>query len=88
MPAPVTQIVNVRVLLFASYADRLGLDSVRVALPALATVADALDHVRSLPGGEQIPPRTLCAVNLAHVGLDAPLAEGDELALLPPLAGG
>lgn len=88
MPAPVTQIVNVRVLLFASYADRLGLDSVRVALPALATVADALDHVRSLPGGEQIPPRPLCAVNLAHVGLDAPLAEGDELALLPPLAGG
>ena len=88
MPAPVTQIVNVRVLLFASYADRLGLDSVRVALPALATVADALDHVRSLPGGEQIPPRPLCAVNLAHVGHDAPLAEGDELALLPPLAGG
>ena len=88
MPAPITQIVNVRVLLFASYADRLGLDSVRVALPALATVADALDHVRSLPGGEQIPPRPLCAVNLAHVGLDAPLAEGDELALLPPLAGG
>ena len=88
MPAPVTQIVNVRVLLFASYADRLGLESVRVALPALATVADALEHVRSLPGGEQIPPRPLCAVNLAHAGLDTRLAEGDEVALLPPLAGG
>jgi molybdopterin converting factor small subunit len=88
MPAPTTQIVNVRVLLFASYADRLGLESVRVALPALATVADALEHVRSLPGGEQIPPRPLCAVNLAHTGLDARLAEGDEVAILPPLAGG
>jgi molybdopterin converting factor small subunit len=54
----------------------------------MATVADALDHVRSLPGGEQIPPRPLCAVNLAHVGLDTRLAEGDEVALLPPLAGG
>ena len=88
MPAPTTPIVNVRVLLFASYADRLGLESVRVALPALATVADALDHVRSLPGGEQIPPRPLCAVNLAHAGLATRLAEGDEVALLPPLAGG
>jgi molybdopterin converting factor small subunit len=88
MPAPITQIVNVQVLLFASYADRLGLESVRVALPALATVADALDHVRSLPGGQQIPPRPLCAVNLAHAALDTRLTEGDEVAVLPPLAGG
>jgi molybdopterin converting factor small subunit len=44
--------------------------------------------VRSLPGGEQIPPRPLCAVNLTHAGLDTRLAEGDEVALLPPLAGG
>ena len=88
MPSPTTRIVNIRILLFASYAERLGLESVRVALPALATVADALDHVRSLPGGEQIPPRPLCAVNLSHAALDTRLAEGDEVALLPPLAGG
>jgi molybdopterin converting factor small subunit len=88
MPSPTTQIVHVRVLLFASYAEGLGLDTVRVALPALATVADALDHVRALPGGEQIPARPLCAVNLAHAPLDTLLAEGDEVALLPPLAGG
>ncbi|CAN5709561.1 hypothetical protein BH24GEM1_BH24GEM1_16990 [soil metagenome] len=88
MPAPTTQLVNVRVLLFASYADRLGLESVRVALPVSATVADALDHVRSLPGGERIPPRPLCAVNLAHASLGTRLTEGDEVALLPPMAGG
>jgi len=88
MPSPSTQIVNVRVLLFAGYAERLGLETVRVALPAIATVADALDHVRSLPGGEQIPPKPLCAVNLTHAPLDTPLSEGDEVALLPPLAGG
>jgi molybdopterin converting factor small subunit len=88
MPSPATQIVNVRVLLFASYAERLGLETLRVALPALATVADALDHLRSLPGGEQIPPKPLCAVNLTHARLDTRLAEGDEVALLPPLAGG
>ncbi|HVK00919.1 MAG TPA: MoaD/ThiS family protein [Gemmatimonadales bacterium] len=88
MPSPSTQIVNVRVLLFAGYAERLGLETVRVALPAIATVADALDHVRSLPGGEQIPPKPLCAVNLTHAPLDTRLSEGDEVALLPPLAGG
>jgi molybdopterin converting factor small subunit len=88
MPAPTTQIVNVRVLLFAGYAERLGLDTVRVALPALATVADALEYVRSLPGGERIPPKPLCAVNLSHAALDTPLSEGDEVAVLPPLAGG
>ena len=88
MPSPITRIVNIRVLLFASYAERLGLESVRVALPALATVADALERLRSLPGGEQLPPRPLCAVNLTHAALDTPLSEGDELAVLPPLAGG
>lgn len=88
MPSPTTRLVNVRVLLFASYAERLGLETVRVALPALATVADALEHLRSLPGGERLPPRPLCAVNLAHAALDTPLAEGDEVAVLPPLAGG
>jgi molybdopterin converting factor small subunit len=88
MPAPTTQIVNVRILLFASYAERLGLETVRVALPALATVADALHHVRSLPGGDRIPPHPLCAVNLSHAPLETRLAEGDEVALLPPLAGG
>jgi molybdopterin converting factor small subunit len=88
MPSPTTRIVNVRVVLLASYAERLGLESVRVALPVLSTVADALDHVRSLPGGDRIPPRPLCAVNLSHAALDTPLREGDEVALLPPLAGG
>jgi molybdopterin converting factor small subunit len=88
MPSPTTQIVNVRVLLFAGYAERVGLETVRVALPALATVADALEHIRSLPGGDRIPPRPLCAVNLTHAALDRRLAEGDEVAVLPPLAGG
>ena len=88
MPAPTTQIMHVRVLLFASYAERLGLEDIRVALPALATVRDALDHLRALPGGDTIPARPLCAVNLSHADLDTPLTQGAELAVLPPLAGG
>jgi molybdopterin converting factor small subunit len=79
---------RVQILLFASYAERLGLDRLEAALPSAATVADALDYLRALPGGADLPPRPLCARNLAHVSTDAPLVDGDELAVLPPLAGG
>jgi molybdopterin converting factor small subunit len=79
---------RVRILLFASYAERLGLERLEAALPPDATVADALDYLRALPGGAELPTRPLCARNLAHVSTDARLADGDELAVLPPLAGG
>jgi molybdopterin converting factor small subunit len=81
-------ITKVQILLFASYAERLGFERVEAALPSGATVADALDYLRALPGGSDLPPRPLCARNLAHVRTDVTLADGDELAVLPPLAGG
>ncbi|MGH2707991.1 MAG: MoaD/ThiS family protein [Actinomycetota bacterium] len=87
MPATSSNL-TVRVLLFASYAERLGLDTIDLTLPAPATVGAVLEHVRSLPGGDRLPARPLCALNLSHVGPDAALAGGDEVAILPPLAGG
>ena len=51
---------SIRVLLFASYAERLGLESVEVRLPLPATVREVLDRVRSLPGGNELP-RDPCA---------------------------
>jgi molybdopterin synthase sulfur carrier subunit len=47
-----------------------------------------LERLRRLPGGERLPPKPLCALNLSHVSPDARLSGGDELAVLPPLAGG
>ncbi len=88
MPATAAPTLTVRVLLFASYADALGFDALNLSLEAPATVADVLARLRSLPGGERLPPRPLCALNLTHVRSDAPLSGGDELAVLPPLAGG
>ena len=88
MPASAAPSLTVRVLLFASYADTLGSDSVELSLEQPATVGDALERLRALPGGERLPPRPLCALNLMHVRSDAPLSGGDELAILPPLAGG
>lgn len=80
--------LTVRVLLFASYAETLGLDTVELALEHPATVGDALARLRALPGGERLPPKPLCALNLSQTGVDAPLSRGDELAVLPPLSGG
>jgi molybdopterin synthase sulfur carrier subunit len=88
MPSTAAPALTVRVLLFASYADTLGFESVELCLEAPATVADALDRLRALPGGNRLPPRPLCALNLTHVKPDASLSGGDELAILPPLAGG
>jgi molybdopterin converting factor small subunit len=79
---------TVRILLFAGYAERMGLESLDLSVAPGTTVAAVLARVRALPGGELVPPRPLCAVNLSHVSLDAVVEPGDEIAILPPLAGG
>jgi sulfur-carrier protein len=80
--------ITVRVLLFASYSDVLGLDSLELTIENPATAGDALNRLRSLPGGERLPAKPLCALNLRHVDTATGLSDGDELAILPPLAGG
>jgi molybdopterin synthase sulfur carrier subunit len=88
MPSAAASTLTVRVLLFASYAETMGCDAVELALDSPATVDDAVERLRSLPGGERLPLRPLCALNLTQAAGDAPLSAGDELAILPPLAGG
>jgi len=80
--------MNVTVLLFASYADALGTDQIDLVLAAGSTVADAIRHVGTLPGAERVPPSPLVAVNERYTALDKQLAPGDEIALIPPVAGG
>jgi molybdopterin converting factor small subunit len=88
MPTAATSTVTVQVLLFASYAETLGLDSIALTFESPPTVREVLQQLRALPGGEKLPPKPLCAVNLAHASPDQTLSHGDELAVLPPLAGG
>jgi molybdopterin converting factor small subunit len=77
-----------RVLLFARYADLLGSPEVRVSIPENASVSDLIAAVRQLPGGEALPAQPMVAVNLAHAAMSTPVRPGDDVALLPPLAGG
>ncbi|HEY7568884.1 MAG TPA: MoaD/ThiS family protein [Gemmatimonadaceae bacterium] len=80
--------MRVGLRLFASYADALGTRSLDVTLADGATVRDALAYVRALPGASALPPAPLMAVNAEYAPLDQPLSHGDEVALIPPVAGG
>ncbi len=80
---------TVRVRFFARYAELVGREETALAISFPATVGDVIRRVRALvPGGEGLPERPLAAVNSKHVKLDASVEDGDEVALLPPLAGG
>lgn len=79
----------VRLKFFARYAELVGVDERELALELPASVADVVRRAREeIPGADGIPERPLVAVNMRHVQLDARVADGDEVALLPPLAGG
>lgn len=81
--------IRVKMRLFAQYAELLGIQQWDVELPEGATVADAVSALRrQMPAAAQLPQRPLAARNLTHVLPTQRLADGDELALLPPLAGG
>ena len=79
--------MNVRVLVFASYAEALGRGELDVELPAGATVADCVAKIRRGTGAG-VPPAPLVAVNRRYARADRALLEGDEVALIPPVAGG
>ena len=80
--------MTVTVLLFASYADALGMRSLSLDVTANTTVLDVVSHVRALPGAERLPARPLVAVNEAYAKADRVLRAGDEIAIIPPVAGG
>ncbi|OLB06024.1 MAG: hypothetical protein AUH06_08420 [Gemmatimonadetes bacterium 13_2_20CM_69_27] len=80
---------TIRVRFFARYAELVGRAEAAVAVSLPATVGDVVRRVREqLPGARAIPERPLAAVNLHHAKLDASVGDGDEVALLPPIAGG
>lgn len=80
---------TVQVRFFASYAELVGRSATAVSVTLPATVGDVVRLVREgLPGARALPERPLAAVNLKHVKLDAPVRDGDEVAFLPPIAGG
>ena len=80
--------MTITVLLFASYAEALRTHSLVIELDRGATVQDAVNHVRAIPGAEKIPGKPLVAVNERYAKQDRALVSGDTVAIIPPVAGG
>jgi molybdopterin converting factor subunit 1 len=76
------------VQVFASFADLLGAQQVEIALPEAATVDDVLAAVRELPGGRNLPGQLRIAINRDFASPHQSVNPKDELALIPPVAGG
>lgn len=79
--------MELNVLLFASWAEALGGSSVRLTLPAGATVADVLAAATARAAGRGLP-RPLVSVNRKYARGDVRVNAGDEVAIIPPVAGG
>jgi molybdopterin converting factor small subunit len=79
--------MTVRVLLFASWADALGSRAVDVDVADDASAGDVLFALEARGAGRSLP-RPALAVNRCIVPLHARIAPGDEVAIIPPVAGG
>jgi molybdopterin converting factor subunit 1 len=80
--------MQVRILLFAQYRDEAGAGELVLDLPAGATAQDAVTALRGRRPSAALPARPVVAVNMNYAALSDVLRDGDELALLPPVAGG
>jgi MoaE-MoaD fusion protein len=76
--------VRVVVRLFAGLRERAGSGERELDLPSGATVADVWS---ALALGDE-PAGLLYAVNKRYADRSRPLADGDEVALIPPVSGG
>src|SRR5712664_3109724 len=80
--------MNVRVRLFASAREAAGVGHLLLEVPSGTTVQGAIAAIsKDHPLVGEIRQMVI-ARNRDYVGLDAPLADGDELALIPPVSGG
>jgi molybdopterin synthase sulfur carrier subunit len=79
--------MTLRVLLFASWADALGTRAIDVDVSDHATAGDVLAALQSRSAGAELP-RPALAVNRCLVPRHTRIALGDEVAIIPPVAGG
>jgi molybdopterin synthase catalytic subunit len=81
--------MKVTVLYFAVFRERIGRDEEALELPAGARVRDALEALAARHAAiGALRGKFRVAVNQDFTDDDHALADGDELALIPPVAGG
>lgn len=81
--------ITIRLRYLARYAELLGVESEELAFDGAPTVGEVVAAVKARHlAASQLPPKPLCAVNFRQALWGDSVAAGDEVALLPPVAGG
>jgi molybdopterin synthase sulfur carrier subunit len=79
----------VTIRLFARLREMAGGAELRRKLPDGATARTAWDALaEEFPGFDDYSRAVSCAVNQEYARMTTPLADGDEVAFLPPVSGG
>ncbi len=81
--------MRIRVLFFAAYRELVGQGFHEVTLSPGSTVGELLQELWALGDPFQhLPAAPVVAVNRAFASTDTRLSDGDEVAFIPPVAGG
>lgn len=81
--------MDIRLRYFAALREITGRERDDLSLPPAATVATARDLLaHRYPAAAPLLARCVAARNRAFATDDTPLAAGDEVVFLPPMAGG
>lgn len=81
--------MEVRTLFFAAYRDAVGAPELAVEVPEGATVGDLVQRLRSRGAPfDALPVAPAVAVNRSYAREGHVLSSGDEVAFIPPVAGG
>lgn len=81
--------MTITLKLFAVYQEALGVEEMALSLPVGTTVEEVCDRlIADHPELTKWKELTRFGINLQFVAPNTPLAEGDELVLIPPVSGG
>ena len=81
--------MRIRILFFAAYRDLVGTGHLDIDLPEGTDVQGLVAEVTARGGGFQsLPKHPVIAVNQDYANDDRLLRDGDEVAFIPPVAGG
>src|SRR5438046_2193228 len=89
MAANVSKPIRVRVLFFGAARDAAGREELELSLSSQANLASAFAQLLAdYPALARFGNSLLLAVNQEYALPDRKIADGDELAVLPPVSGG
>ena len=81
-------LIRVKTLFFGVYGELAASREDVTELPGDSTVSDLVEALRGPRGFDWLPDRVVVAVNQTYAESGTVLADGDEVALIPPVAGG